>query len=129
MARGKRKTVKKEKPASAPAKPKMDLSFVPKPVDLGKLFIAPPSLPMRHDHEHSPVTEVAHPEVRLVIKTRYMEPKPHVLVIESAVFATIATVFAGLLLFMLNRSPALILPLLLPVWLFIVILGYMFFRE
>lgn len=111
---------KREK--AAPEPPRIDWGAVPK-------IIAPPSLPMRHDHPHISATEVRHPEVRLVIKTRYMEQKPHVLLIESAILSTIIVIFFGLILFELRVVFPLMLSVLLPIWTLFVILLYKFFED
>ncbi|MFH1470720.1 MAG: hypothetical protein ABIF01_03155, partial [Candidatus Micrarchaeota archaeon] len=78
--------------------PRIDWSAVPKLVTDPKL-VAPPTLPMRHDHPHTPEEAPQHPEVRLVVRTRYMEQRPHVLAIESAILSTLIIGFFGVLLY------------------------------
>ncbi len=108
--------------------PRIDWSAVPKLVTDPKL-IAPPSLPMRHDHPYVPEEHVSHPEVRLVIKTRYMEQRPYVLAIESVIMATIIIAFFGVLLYLLYIKLAVLVPVLLAVWVLLVILLYTHFRD
>ncbi len=134
MKKGSRKK-KTGKPSPSKAKKermpeplRIDWGAVPKLVTDPKL-IAPPALPMRHDHPYVPAQEIRHPEVRLVIKTRYMEQKPSVLAIESSILSTIITLFMALLLFMLHINLAVFVPVLVAIWLLFVILLYKFFEE
>lgn len=109
-------------------KKKLDMKSVPKPAEKHERRIAPPALPLRHDHNSSHVEEINHPEVRLVVKTRYMEQKPHVLLIESVLLSSIIVVFFGVLLYELRVDISILLPVLLPIWLCSVILSYKFFE-
>ncbi|MFH1448372.1 MAG: hypothetical protein ABIG39_05905 [Candidatus Micrarchaeota archaeon] len=107
---------------------KIDLKVVPTVVDNLGLVVAPPALPMRHNHSPKPVG-VAHPEVRLVIKTRYMEQRPHVLLIESVLLSSIIVLFFGILLFELHIDVSLLLPVLLPISVGLVVLFYKLFED
>ncbi|MFH0817675.1 MAG: hypothetical protein V1909_03505 [Candidatus Micrarchaeota archaeon] len=102
--------------------PRIDWSAVPR-------IIAPLSLPMRHDHPHIIEEHELHPEVRLVIKTRYMEQRPHVLAIESTIMATVIVVFFGLLLYLLRIHLSVFVPVLLAVWTLLVVLLYKHFED
>jgi hypothetical protein len=108
---------------------RVDLRFVPKPLITDPKLISPPSLPMRHDHSHSSHESAPHPEVRLVIKTRYMEQRPHVLLIESALLATLIVFFMGILFYLMQIRVSVFVPVLLAVWTLFVILLYKHFED
>jgi hypothetical protein len=130
VAKGKKTEKKKTKRVKEelPEAPRIDWGAVPKLVTDPRL-IAPPSLPMRHDHFHPHVEEACHPEVRLVIKTRYMEQRPFVLLIESGILATIILLFFGLLMYMLRIDPSIYPPVLFAFWPLLIILVYKFFED
>jgi hypothetical protein len=126
-----RKTGKPEVKAVAKVSPpsRVDLRLVPRPLITDPKLISPPSLPMRHNHPHSLQESAPHPEVRLVIKTRYMEQRPHVLLIESALLATLIVFFMGILFYLMQIRVSVFIPVLIAVWTLFVILLYKHFED
>jgi hypothetical protein len=121
------KKKKRDKPSKKEATPRIDLGVVP--THLHHRRIAPPSLPMRHDHPHVPSKDISHQEVRFVVQKHYMEQKPHVLLIESGLLSGMIVLFFALLLYLLRISIATYVPVLVAIWLLLVVLLYKFFEE
>ncbi len=123
-----RKAAPKAQRKEEPEAPKIDWGAVPKLVTDPRL-VAPPTLPMRHDHPYIAEEHIPHPEVRLVIRTRYMEQRPHVLAVESALMSTVIIMFFGLLLYMLHIRYQVVVPILFAIWVLLVILLYKHFED